>query len=76
MTINLRSRADLEDMVRTAVRAVRGCSHVIDVELAYTGRKRPNWRLRATIPPLAPTALIEAHMAIESLTETYQMVDD
>ena len=77
MSETTRSRVELEEMARQAVKAAPGCTHVIDVDLAYTGTsaKRPNWRLIGTTPPLPPGALIDAHMAVEKLSATYLMVD-
>lgn len=77
MPETVRSRTELEELSREAVKNAPGCAHVIDVDLrcADTGGKRPNWRLAGTTPPLPPTAMIEAHMAVERLATLYLMID-
>ncbi|MBV9833457.1 MAG: hypothetical protein JO055_03560 [Alphaproteobacteria bacterium] len=77
MPENTRSRIDLEEMARQAVREAPGCAHVIDVELQYieTNGRRPNWRLINTTPPLPPAALIEAGMAVDRLASRWLMID-
>lgn len=77
MPDTIRTRTDLEELSREAVKKAAGCHHVIDVELRYleTNGRRPNWRLAWTTPPLAPAAMIEAHIAVEKIAELYLMIE-
>jgi hypothetical protein len=72
-----RSRRVLEHMARHLVRLAPGCAHVVDVQLRRieSNGTLPNWCLADTTPPLQPSAMIEAHEAVEGLANVFLMRD-